>query len=752
MKISVMALLVIATCGLAIGQPVSKQPVRESGMSYPIDPMPMLYKHYQEAAAYNASHPAPMKNGTLSTAVSWGFKIGDTHTWWVADLETDKYYQDKSTCRGIGRHCYVFVEDSMWTSRVTQEAVDSIINDFDNTTPADPSKGIFITDSLAFGAPPDVDGDPKIIILICNVRDGFTGTGGYVQGFFDPKQEYSGSYSNMAEIYYLDANPTDLTHSYGISSAMSTAAHEFQHMINYNYHRTSVYPVFLNESCSKLAELLCGYPPSNLSLYANETNHYLFDWRTDDKTLVLNDYSRAQRFSLYLWDRFGVGLFKYMAQSKQTSELAIIGDALSRAGISTGFNDIFRNWLIANELDDTTSNRLYGYSYRGLPLSAGKLINNPNTSGTETVDHIASSYLIFKNGSNLTATFTNNGGNSNLEIQAVEVGASSKRVVAVPFGSQFSEPEFGSTYSTIAFIAINKDPSYSASFSYQSSGSVSSGVTELKYDMAEPVGYYDWTASDTVCVTFDAFPQGVLDSVRVALRKAGSISGGVYRYTGTSNPTPLGRLLAPVTAAISTTSPSPYPVPYENWSTIDLTKNAITTDQPFAVALVIPDNSGAPGVMISGQAMGGPYHSYTYLTADEASPQAAGWYLVSLSDTTMSAYLIRAYVSIATGVEEKAAVVPIQFALSQNYPNPFNPSTAIRYQVSTPSMVSLVLYDVLGRLVRTLVNKEVKKTGSFEVHFDGSDLPSGVYFCRMTADPLSGDAGFSRVMKMLLLK
>ena len=127
--------------------------------------------------------------------------------------------------------------------------------------------------------------------------------GGYIAGYFDPTNELPASstmYSNAAEIYYIDANPGNLNTASGIRSAMTTTAHEFQHMINWNYHRAIQQMTFVDESCSELAEVYCGYPSTDLSRYANETNRYLFDWRTNDNRLVLNDYARAQRFSLYL--------------------------------------------------------------------------------------------------------------------------------------------------------------------------------------------------------------------------------------------------------------------------------------------------------------------------------------------------------------------------------------------------------------------------------------------------------------------
>ena len=89
--------------------------------------------------------------------------------------------------------------------------------------------------------------------------------------------------------------------------------------------------------------------------------------------------------------------------------------------------------------------------------------------------------------------------------------------------------------------------------------------------------------------------------------------------------------------------------------------------------------------------------------------------------------------------------IPTEFSMAQNYPNPFNPSTLISYQLSTNSHTKLVVYDLLGREIRTLVN-EAKPAGKYTVNFSAADLPSGVYFYKLTA----GD--FSSTKKMMLVK
>ena len=85
------------------------------------------------------------------------------------------------------------------------------------------------------------------------------------------------------------------------------------------------------------------------------------------------------------------------------------------------------------------------------------------------------------------------------------------------------------------------------------------------------------------------------------------------------------------------------------------------------------------------------------------------------------------------------------YSLSNNYPNPFNPSTKIRYSVPELSNVTLKVYDVLGSEVITLVNGE-KPIGSYEVEFEATSFPSGIYFYKLQANE------FTQVKKMILLK
>jgi len=104
----------------------------------------------------------------------------------------------------------------------------------------------------------------------------------------------------------------------------------------------------------------------------------------------------------------------------------------------------------------------------------------------------------------------------------------------------------------------------------------------------------------------------------------------------------------------------------------------------------------------------------------------------------------KSFFATPTAVETPAPV-PTELALDQNYPNPFNPSTEFGYRIVESGLVRLTVHNLLGQEVAVLVN-EMKQPGAYTARFDGSQLPSGVYFARLEA------GGRSLVRKMSLLR
>ena len=134
-----------------------------------------------------------------------------------------------------------------------------------------------------------------------------------------------------------------------------------------------------------------------------------------------------------------------------------------------------------------------------------------------------------------------------------------------------------------------------------------------------------------------------------------------------------------------------------------------------------------------------------------------GWIQLSVSSDGSSVTLIdMAYNSVAgasisagdkgeNGVEQVKSKIPAEYTLNQNYPNPFNPSTKISYSIERPCKVRLMIYNYLGKKIKSLVD-EYKRPGSYSVQWEANGLPSGIYICRLEANNVS------IIRKMMLLK
>ncbi|MCI0448811.1 MAG: T9SS type A sorting domain-containing protein [Chlorobi bacterium] len=127
-----------------------------------------------------------------------------------------------------------------------------------------------------------------------------------------------------------------------------------------------------------------------------------------------------------------------------------------------------------------------------------------------------------------------------------------------------------------------------------------------------------------------------------------------------------------------------------------------------------------------------------------------GYWRISVTDNASTADSGRVYMwglkFISTvGVQNGNGNLPDKFAMYQNYPNPFNPVTNFKFQIPKTSFVKLIIYDLFGREVTTLVNEKLN-AGTYEFKWDGSNYASGVYFYRFQTDE------FKESRKMLFIK
>ncbi|HMQ81025.1 MAG TPA: T9SS type A sorting domain-containing protein, partial [Ignavibacteria bacterium] len=100
---------------------------------------------------------------------------------------------------------------------------------------------------------------------------------------------------------------------------------------------------------------------------------------------------------------------------------------------------------------------------------------------------------------------------------------------------------------------------------------------------------------------------------------------------------------------------------------------------------------------------------------------------------------------LVTGIQSNGTEIPNAYSLQQNYPNPFNPVTNIKFNLPKSGYVKLVVFDIMGREVATMLNENMN-AGSYTADFDASRLSSGIYFYKLVT------ADFTDTKKMMLVK
>ena len=200
-----------------------------------------------------------------------------------------------------------------------------------------------------FGSEPNpgIDNNPKIQILLLDIKDGYNGTtqSTYIAGYFDPGNEYPAGtypYSNEKELLYMDIYPA-------VPASMrffTTLAHEFQHMVHWEQKDNS-YGVsdetWLDEAMSEIAPVYCGYGPSysRVLTFQTKPSDPLTRW---DGTV--NDYGVAYMWAHYMKDRFESATPNIFHSILQNDGSGIA--AVSTAIAPITFAALFRDWSIAN--------------------------------------------------------------------------------------------------------------------------------------------------------------------------------------------------------------------------------------------------------------------------------------------------------------------------------------------------------------------------------------------------------------------
>ena len=151
--------------------------------------------------------------------------------------------------------------------------------------------------------------------------------------------------------------------------------------------------------------------------------------------------------------------------------------------------------------------------------------------------------------------------------------------------------------------------------------------------------------------------------------------------------------------------------------------------------------------------IGAPTEESELISIDKTSGVGASIGMMGYNEVTGLAFAR----SGITGVQEAGnnSLLPKDYSLNQNYPNPFNPTTTIQYTLPVNANVKVVIYNLLGEVVKTLINNQ-QSAGVHNIVWNaedshGSKVGSGVYFYELKANGVNG-SDFSQIRKMILLK
>lgn len=260
----------------------------------------------------------------------------------------------------------LWLDTALTASFFTIEEIDSLIASFTRNLlvstsnfSVNPSMGILDLEHEYFGLPPDVDGDGALDILLLDIQDGYPSSGSYIAGFFDPNDLTDLPFSNKRDLLYIDVYPLIKEgNRFTPDPAISTIAHEYQHLIHAHYEENESEYVFINEGLSEFAEIFCGFTPRSGNTYAMAPDRSLLSWNYSDP---IPDYSRASLWTEYFFEQIGYKFIKPFVQSPKVG-MSAINELLSVA-TNLPFQQIFANWTLANFINDSSYSPAYSYKH-----------------------------------------------------------------------------------------------------------------------------------------------------------------------------------------------------------------------------------------------------------------------------------------------------------------------------------------------------------------------------------------------------
>jgi hypothetical protein len=308
---------------------------------------------HQAAVRRTAERSPELYRQAMAEAKGMTTKLlsADEETFWVLDHNTAQFTQVKAVRVHMGRLARVWV-DVRDTARADLKAKLPVLIKAleDSTAPGsrNPGKGIIENDVDVFGASPTNVGDGYQDFLLLDISSQ------EVLGFFLPLDQLTEPFSNRRNILYIDSREGLLN----TSTILNTLAHEFQHLIHYGFNENS--DLFINEGCSEVAGLICGYPDRTNPNYLRNTNTNLFNFPREDEILQNQAYERALTFFHYLYEQHGESFLRAIPKIGWQG-MRVINDALDSVSPGLNWEKVGPGFAIANWLQSSDTPR---FTYR----------------------------------------------------------------------------------------------------------------------------------------------------------------------------------------------------------------------------------------------------------------------------------------------------------------------------------------------------------------------------------------------------
>ena len=280
------------------------------------------------------------------------YAVGRKDIFHLTDIQNVRTYTSQAVLRVVSPHAYWYVEDDVSISQSDLEKAAEVFEE--EIYPR-------VTGALGTEATPGVDNDTHITILHARLR----GVGGYFSSV-DEYPKIIHQYSNQREMVYINAS----AYRVGGREYLATLSHELQHAIHWNADSTE--ETWVNEGLAEAASTIAGYKPVSQAVFLRSPTNSLIHWPTDRPSSV--HYGAAFLFFDYLAGHYGSLQDLGLLLKEPEDDIQGINAYLAKLGHNVTFRDVFRDWTVANFLDEEGGGP-YSYPDNKVSLQVSTLID-----------------------------------------------------------------------------------------------------------------------------------------------------------------------------------------------------------------------------------------------------------------------------------------------------------------------------------------------------------------------------------------